>query len=175
MTPEGSPPTARLLRAALAAVLVAACARHGFDGTTYRDSEVAFRVGPVPPTWHPIDVSEARIAFRDDAAQTLIAVGGRCNQDGDDVPLESLTHHLFLQFTEREVAEQERFMLDGREALRTELSAKLDGVPRRFTIVVLKKDGCVYDFMLVAPPGEDPATRAAFDRFVTGFAAVDVK
>ena len=158
-------------QAAALAVLATACARPGFDGTTYRDSEVAFRVGPVPASWHRIEVSETRLAFRDDQAQALIAVGGRCDRDGDDVPLEALTHHLFLYFTNRHVEKQERVALDGREALRTELSAELDGVPRSFVIVVLKKDGCVYDFMLVTPPGALERTRQSFDDFVRGFSA----
>ncbi len=148
------------------------CARPGFDGSTYRDTEVAFRVGPVPSSWHQIDVSETRLAFRDDAAQALIAVGGRCHRDGDDVPLEALTHHLFLHFTDRHIEDQQALALDGREALRTELSAELDGVPRSFVIVVLKKDGCVYDFMLITPPESIERSRADFDHFVAGFAAL---
>ncbi len=158
-------------QAAALSLLALGCTRPGFDGTTYRDAEVAFRVGPVPPTWHRIEVSETRLAFRDDQAQSLVAVGGRCNRDGDDVPLEALTHHLFLHFTDRSVGSQEHFNLDGREALRTEISAELDGVPRSFVIVVLKKDGCVYDFMLITPPGALDRSRPEFDRFVTGFSA----
>ena len=47
-------------------------------------------------------------------------------------------------------SEQQLVEMDGREALRTHLIAKLDGVPKRFTVYVLKKDGCVYDFLHVA-------------------------
>ena len=43
----------------------------------------------------------------------------------DDVPLEALTHHLFLHFTDRKLIRQERLTLDGRAALRTELNASL--------------------------------------------------
>ena len=62
--------------------------------------------------------------------------------------------------------------MDGREALRTVARAKLDGVPRELELVVLKKDGCVYDFALVAPPGrpftDAQATfRAMLDSFRT--------
>jgi hypothetical protein len=168
---EFRPRTTRWGAVALAA-LALGCTRPGFDGVTYRDADVAFRVGPIPGSWHRIEVSETRLAFRDEAAQALIAVGGRCNRDGDDVPLESLTQHLFLHFTEREVTAQERLALDGREALRTELQAKLDGVLRGFVIVVLKKDGCVYDFMLITPPDAIGESSASFNRFVLGFAAL---
>jgi hypothetical protein len=155
------------------ASLAIGCAHPGFDGTTYRDGEIAFRVGPVPPSWHRIEVSEARLAFRDDQAHSLIAVGGRCHRDGDDVPLEALTHHLFLHFTDRHVVRQELLSLDGREALRTEISAELDGVPRSFVVFVLKKDGCVYDFMLITPPDALEQSQQDFERFVTGFSTLD--
>jgi hypothetical protein len=66
---------------------------------------------------------------------------------------------------------QDTLPLDSREALRTELSAKLDGVPRRFVVYVLKKDGCVYDFILVAAPTVTPSSIGEFDQFVSGFSA----
>jgi hypothetical protein len=86
--------------------------------------------------------------------------------DGDDVPLEALTHHLFLHFTQRSLVKQERVELDGRAALRTELNAELDGVALRYLVYVIKKDGCVYDFIHVSPNGRG---RAEFERFVQGF------
>jgi hypothetical protein len=97
-----------------------------------------------------------------------VAVNGRCGVDGDDVPLASLTQHLFLQFTERELKAQSELNLDGRAALRTELTGKLDGVPKLFVVYVLKKDGCVYDFWRISEPAA--ADTAAFEGFVRGFA-----
>ena len=55
---------------------------------------------------------------------------------------------------------------DGREAMRSELVAKLDGVPKHYVVYVLKKDGCVYDFMRIAP---DQGDVAGFESFVQGF------
>lgn len=168
--PRRPPPPGPRLRGALALAWAAIACGSGvqFRGGEYRDDEIAFRVGPVPETWRRVEQEEARLAFRDDAARATMVVGGRCGLDADDVPLESLTHHLFLQFTERVPLGQERFPLDGREALRSELWAKLDGVRKHFVVYVVKKDGCVYDFVRVAD--DDAATRVEeFDRFVRGF------
>jgi hypothetical protein len=150
--------------------LVLGCASSNFDGQVYRNHEVAFRVGPVPSSWRQIEVDGALVAFRDDRAEATVAVGGRCGKDADDVPLQSLTHHLFLHFTDRDVISQKLVRLDGREALRTELDASLDGVAKRYTIYVLKKDGCVYDFMRIAAPD---SSEDGFERFVAGFATVE--
>jgi hypothetical protein len=175
--PERVPlgPCLRLRNLALGLVGLAGvgCASANFDGKVYRNEEVAFRVGPVPSSWREIEVEGALIAFRDDSAETTVAVGGRCGKDADDVPLQSLTHHLFLHFTDRDVLSQKLVRLDGREALRTELEASLDGVAKRYTIYVLKKDGCVYDFMRIAAPNALGSKEHGFERFVAGFATLE--
>jgi len=149
--------------------LVTACARSAWDGHTYTNEAVQFQTGPIAPGWHRMEAEHALLAFRDPARDLVISINGRCGKDGDDVPLSALTQHLFLYFTDRQPLTQAALSLDGREALRTELSAKLDGVPRRFVVYVLKKDGCVYDFILIAEPAVSPSSISEFDRFVTGF------
>jgi hypothetical protein len=117
-------------------------------------------------------VEGALLAFRDDSHAGTVAMNGRCGLDGDDVPLEALTHHLFLHFTRRTMVSQQRVNLDGRAGLRSELVAELDGVAMNYLVYVLKKDGCVYDFMHVTPT-VDPARRAEFERFVQGFGTLE--
>lgn len=155
----------------LAALLVpAGCGGASFSGGEYRGHGMAFQVGPVPPAWRRIEVGHALLAFRDDAAEATIALNGRCNKDGDDVPLSALTHHLFLMFTHRNIISQRTLPMDGRAAMRTELVAELDGVPKHFVVYVLKKDNCVYDFIHIAAMHPPQSSMRAFKRFVTGFA-----
>ena len=157
---------------AVATVSLTACGGATFDGNVFRNDDLSFRVGRTPEGWHPIDAEGALLAFRDDQAPASIALSGRCGKDGDDVPLEALTHHLFLQFTDRTVESQTRIQLDGREALRTQLSAKLDGVVKHFTVFVLKKNGCVYDFAYVAPVSAGAEGEPRFDAFVQSFSTI---
>jgi hypothetical protein len=151
------------------ALLVLGCGKAAFDGRTYQAGDLAFRIGQVPSTWRELEVDEARLAYRDPATDTIISVNARCGRDADDVPLDALTQHLFIQFTERNIIDQKRFDLDGREALRTVLNAKLDGVPRRFRVVVLKKDGCVYDFSEIATLRATAQSDSVFESVVSGF------
>src|SRR4030095_13677369 len=109
-------------------VLSLGCASNAYDGRIYRNDDLAFRIGPVPEGWRPIEASDALLAFRDDGGKTTIAVNARCGLDGDDIPLSALTQHLFLQFTERHLESQDLVRMDGREALRTQIVAALDGV-----------------------------------------------
>jgi hypothetical protein len=153
--------------ALLSLLLFVACGGSSFDGQVYRSGDLAFRVGPVPSSWRSIEATGALLAFRDDDAAATVALNGRCGLDGDDVPLEALTHHLFLQFTGRELVSQKRVDLDGRAALRTEIVAELDGVKKHYVVYVLKKDGCVYDFVYVSPGAGDG--KGEFEHFVRGF------
>jgi hypothetical protein len=153
-------------------VFGAGCASNAYDGRIYRNDQLAFRIGPVPESWRPIEASDALLAFRDDAKNATIAVNARCGLDGDDVPLEALTKHLFLQFTQRQVQDQGLVRMDGREALRTQIVAALDGVPKRYTVYVLKKDGCVYDFLHIADDAS-VAHEPSFERFVHSFSTLD--
>lgn len=144
-----------------------------FDGKIYHGGATSFRVGAIPPQWESLEVGgDDAVAVRDPLTHTLITVSARCGRDADDVPLQALTKHLFIQFTERQIHSEATFQLDGREALRTELTAKLDGVLRRFRVVVLKKDGCVYDLSEIASPGATADSDRVFDGVVAGFSTL---
>ena len=156
---------------ALVCCLALSSACHpAFDGRMYRNGDLSFRVGPTPGSWRPIEVDQALLAYRDDQHGATVAVNGRCHKDGDDVPLTALTHHLFLHFTDREVLSQRQIEIAGRASLRTEMKASLDGVPKHYVVYVLKKDGCVFDFMLIADSAH--ADLQSFDTFVEGFETV---
>jgi hypothetical protein len=159
----------------IAATLSGACASSAFSNGVFRRGDVAFAVGPVPEHWRLLDETTAdadlaAFAFRDDLARVTIGAAGRCGRDGDDVPLRSLTQHLTIGFTDRVLESEAPLMLDGRAALRTEMTAKLDGVAKFLAFVVVKKDTCVYDFWRIADAQTDTSD---FDRFVGGFRALD--
>lgn len=160
-----------VLAVALCAGVVGGCAsKQGFDGRVYHAGRATFRVGPVPSTWKKSDaVDGAMLAFTDEPHSGMVSVYGRCGKDGDDVPLSALTQHLLIGFTEREVTEQKTVQLDGREALHTVLSAKLDGVKTGLSLYVLKKDGCVFDLGLASPPGSFERASAVFRPWALGF------
>jgi hypothetical protein len=158
--------------AAAITIALAGCGAPSFDGTIYRGEDVAFQIPPAPAGWERLPVSDAAVAYRDAANGATIAVSGRCGGGEDDVPLAALTNHLFLSFTEREVLKQEVVPFDGREAMHSVLSAKLDGVPKRFDVWVMKKDGCVYDLLFIADPARFDAGYPAFEKLVRGFATL---
>jgi hypothetical protein len=159
----------------LGALLAAggACASTGqLDGQVYRGPDTSYRIGHLGPDWQRVGMGGHNdIAYEHGHLAAVIQVNSSCDP-ALDIPLEALTRHLFIGFTEREMHSQERIPMAAREALRTHAVAKLDGVPRELLFHVLKKDGCVYDFALVAPPGERfQRARGDYEAFLDGFAA----
>jgi hypothetical protein len=156
---------------ATGAGLVACGHARTFDDGVFRKGAVAVRVGPVPAGWRPLRVDGADLAFRDDERSGSVLFDVRCGRD-DDAPLSVLTDHLIMGTTEREFDAQDTVPFDRREALHTLLRAKLDGVPMHYDIYVMKRDGCVYDLVYVAPPARFAEGAADVEHFATGLESV---
>jgi hypothetical protein len=177
--PAFRPALRRAVAASLAATLTfSACGGASYTRGEYREGAVSFRVDELPAPWTRVAVGTSNdLAWSHDGLAAVVQVNAVCDQPDQDVPLQALTRHLlngFTAYTYPPVAPEDAQLvpLDGREAQRTHLVAKLDGVPRELLLVVLKKDDCVYDLALVAPPGERyAAALPAFERLVASFHA----
>jgi hypothetical protein len=148
------------------------CAGVRFDGRTVTKAEVVYQVGPLEGRWRQVTLADNDLAYLSgDSSGHSMAVNSTCRGYGDP-PLSVLTRDLLSGFTERKETGREVLQLDGREALRTRHTAKLDGVALDLLFVVMKKDGCVYDFTYLSPPGHFDERVADFNALVAGFHVV---
>ena len=143
-----------------------------FEGGVFHSPTAAFHVGDVPSDWHRVNVDDSALAFRDVRGSSILA-SGRCDLKVDDVPLIALTNQLVIGTTERELVKEETIPFDRREARHTVMKAKLDGVPLVWDVYVMKKNGCVYDMVYVAPPDRFEEGSGAFERFAQNFHSVE--
>src|SRR5579859_7904194 len=143
--------------------LVAACAGGGaFEGGVLRKGELAVQLGPVPAAWHAVAIAGADLAWRDAARDGSALFDVRCEGRDRDAPLGVLTEHLIMGTTERDFTTQDVVAFDHR-------------VPLQYDIYVMKKDGCVYDLVYVAPPQRFPAGAEDFERFARGVHAASAE
>ncbi len=163
-------PTPRAALTSLALVLAMGCGGgSSFAANVYRDPEATYRVGELGPDWERVAMQDNDLAWHNARIGAVAQVNASCDPY-QDVPLSALTNHLLIGFTDREFRSSETVPLDEREALRSHVVARLDGVPRELLLYVLKKDQCTYDFSLIAPPGESyRAAEPEFERMVAGF------
>ncbi len=154
---------------AIALLLLSACGGSSYQSNVYRDGEARYALaGPRAP-WAQVDVAgQNDLAWHNPQTGAVIQANASCDP-ALDIPLRALTAHLLIGFTERELVEEEVVPFSEREALRTHVRAKLDGVPRELLLTVLKKDNCVYDFALVAPPAAYAAAEGDYDAMLESF------
>lgn len=156
--------------AVLACAAALGCGGPSLQGNVFVGGETPYRIGELGAGWQRLSLADQNdLAYHHGGMGAIVQANATCDP-GSDVPLTALTNHLLIGFTERDIREQRVVPMDEREALRTHVIARLDGVPRELVFYVIKKDDCVYDFALITPPGES-FLRAApdFERFVAGF------
>lgn len=147
-----------------------ACGGGGYEAGVYEDTEARYRMGEPGAGWTQVDVAgDNDMAYSNDDLAAVFQVNATC-EPRTDAPLAALRNHLLIGWTERDVQSEEVVPMDDREALVTHLVAKLDGVAREMVLTVLKKDGCIYDFAVIAPPDDRfTQARAVYDSLLGTF------
>lgn len=160
----------RTLGAALVLALACGGPSWSYQGNRFTGPTTAYHFA-APEGWQRVD-SQGDLAWMHPATHAIVEVDASCDP-ALDLPLEALARQLVIGFTEVETLSAERFMLDEREALQLQLRAKLDGVPQELSIVVLKKNGCQYDFVLAGPAGSLGTVGEAFNASVRSFHKIE--
>jgi len=128
------------------------CASKGtWRDNVFESSKLKYTIGQPDANWEPVSFKGADAAWlskRDDAS-LLISSGCEKKQD---IPLAGLTGQLLIGLTDQNTIEQKTLQNSGRDALETQISAKIDGVPRRMMIFVMKKNDCVFDIVFASSP-----------------------
>ena len=146
------------------------CTNRSFSQGVFAKDGVRYRVGELSRSWRALEVESNDVAYVSNDSPHSLAVNSTCAPTGD-APLRVLTQHLLMGFTERELVSEEPHALDGRDSLRSRYRAKLDGVPVEMMLVVMKKNGCVYDFTYLSPPGRFDEKLESFKRVLAEFHA----
>jgi hypothetical protein len=157
-------------------LVLAGC--RGWRGDTYyahllpaerARKEATFRFGDPGAGWRPLrGVDDVQVAWMNVGLGAVIELHAQCDEQGDS-SLEQYTDHLRIDWTDWEIHAQTQETIIGRAALRTVVTAKLDGVPRRSEFLVVKKDGCLFDLRVVARPDGFSQASADFAKVVAGF------
>ncbi|MFO0596944.1 MAG: hypothetical protein U0228_16635 [Myxococcaceae bacterium] len=158
----------RVVMVGLGALALAGCRGVLANGSFTHDGLSYRVVQPPGPEWRRVDFEDNDLAWISGNTGHMIAINATCTGH-EDPPLDVLTNHLVIGFTDKELISRTPFKLDGRDALRSIIHAKIDGVPTSLELVVLKKNGCVHDFTYVSPIGNEDRYRKEFEAMVEGF------
>lgn len=164
------------LGALVVSSLVAGCTGWVGHGNTYYRKrergihhEATYSFLSPGPQWSPLKQKGVQVGWWNEGLGAAILLDSQCERHGDST-LEQFTDHLRIDFREWEVLSQERTTLVGRDAVRTVVLASIDGGAKtQMELVVVKKNGCLFDLEYIAPPRTFERGRAAFAQVVTGF------
>jgi hypothetical protein len=166
---------ARSLYLLIGAILLSGCGhsrppRWNASSHELCQGQNCYRVGQLGPEWQEVHKEGASVGFYNAGLGAVVQANATCRDDAEAAPLPALTRQLLIGYTERHQQSQEVYALAGREGLRTRVDAKLDGVPVKLDLIVLPRNGCIYDLSYVAPPDHFESGHRAFEQFVAGFA-----
>lgn len=128
-----------------------------------------YRVGDLPDGWQRMSSKARAISFYNETYRSSITTDAFCGRSFSDRPLDTLAGELSSVLSDRTTVTTKEFMLDERGALALTVEGTMDGVPIEMNIVVVKKDGCNFDFIAVMPPDAPEQVSHDFEQFYGGF------
>ena len=139
------------------------------DGRVFIQHDRYYRVGVLPSGWQAMKTKARAISFYNSDYKSSISTDAFCGRDVTDRKLETLGGEMITALEGRSVLYEKNFDLDGRGAVRQKLTGSLDGVSVVVDLVVVRKNGCVFDFYAVMPPNNAANTGDDFENFFGAF------
>ena len=116
-----------------------------------------------------MEVKARAITFYNDNYKASITTDAFCGKSFTDRPLDALAGELTSVLSDRTTVSTQDMMLDGRGALRVFVEGKMDGVPLKMDVVVIKKNNCNFDFVSVTPTDASNEVKNDFEGFLKSF------
>jgi len=155
--------------ACLLALLAAGCASTGVEGGVFY-SKKGYQVSLPAAGWQVTRDSRADLELRRQSPPGGMLADATCDERVSARPAERLVRYLTFGLKHREEVRTEPVTVGGRAGARSVLRGTLDGAEVAVDAVSLKGDGCVYDFLYVAPVDAFEAGRGDFQALVESLA-----
>lgn len=112
---------------------------------------ISYQISKPNSHWQPIPQSAADYAWRSPSEYATIYAKSNCGSYFEDRSLEdsllSLTRGLYVS----QPIAQESIRISNRKGMFQVMDSELDGIPLRLGMLVVSKNNCLYDFLLIAP------------------------
>ena len=123
---------------------------------------IAYRVEAPSHQWVELPESAADRAWRNPNHNSIIYVKANCGNYFEDRTLNDSLLSLTRGLNTYPPISTEKIVISNREGLFQVQDSELDGVPLRLGILVLSKNNCLYDFLLISPKKSFQDTVADF-------------
>lgn len=141
------------------------------DGKVLLRKRQPYSVGFLPSGWTRFATKTPAIAFHHEEYQSTIFTWAQCGRQYEDVPHHALAERLLGGVEQPQTLTSQSLQLAQRAAFLKRIRGSVDGVEVEVASVVVKKDDCCFDFVLIEPsPNKSATAMADFQTFYSGFA-----
>ncbi|MFH1654375.1 MAG: hypothetical protein ABIE74_10040 [Pseudomonadota bacterium] len=138
-------------------------------GTVFLTGKVHYNVGELSKDWKKLKSRARAILFFNREFDASISTSGYCER-GDSVrKLDQLAGELASSLKNRRTISEKYLSLDGKDAYSLETRGTLDDAPVYMNVVVVKKGGCSFNFLLIVSDGLSDKVKSDFAQFYGGF------
>ena len=118
--------------------------------------------------WNRVNPGSADRAWRHTQNHAVIYVDVNCESKFRDRSLSDSMLSLFWGIKVGDIIEQSHFTISNRAALYRVVNGEIDGVQARLGGIVVSKNACLYDFILISEPSHYPANAVDFIQLAQG-------
>jgi hypothetical protein len=131
----------------LSNLLLSACSFFASSKRYYKSEDL--KISFNKPPWNEVKTDTSDIAFQNGSTSSMMLVNSNCKKF-DSSKLEHLVNDILSGIESIQFLENNNLKFKGRESIQSKIQGKLDGVDIFLSLVVLKKDHCIYDFVHMA-------------------------
>lgn len=140
------------------------------NGKVFLKKDNFYSVGKLPSGWHRMKTRAKAISFYNPGLRSSITTDAFCGAKVENSALGALGGDMISALDQRKVTSEQDIQLDGRQATRRFVTGTLDGVDVLVDYVVVRKDGCIFDFYaVISDVAEKDEVSAVFEDFYKGF------
>jgi hypothetical protein len=119
-------------------------------------------------SFQKIESEQTDLAWQNQKSGNTIAVLTECSETADP-SLTDLEADMTQVLNESKVVKTENLMFEEREALRSMIEGKVDGIAVKLDVLTFKKNSCSYTLTYMGRAQGFEKDHSAFDSFVKGF------
>ena len=154
--------------AALAVLMLAACASGRVVDGIFVDETRGFKIPLLRDGWRQFEVEGTELAFQSESGGQVIAMFVSCEEQ-QPIALRILARRLFFGINSKQVVAQNVISLNGTEAVHTVLTGRLKETEVMVSSYVATDGECAYDLVYVASPDTFQDRLPEFERLVQGW------
>jgi hypothetical protein len=127
----------------------------------------SYTLQEAPRGWRVLAPGGSDHAFSNEKSFSIITINSLCGRY-ESTNLRQLTFNMLGGLDEPIIEHSTTVQYNNREALRSDATARIDGVPVFLTVKILRKNECIYDIVLISTSNEArESDTAAYNKLLT--------